>query len=179
MEQKETFETIEYAYVALRTVLVYIFIISAIRISGKKELSQLSIIDLVFIMLISNSVQNAMVEDWIKFKVGIVSASALFILNYLLKTLFFKNKSLAKFIQGEPILLISKGVIKNSSMERERISMTELETAAREHGEADLSKIDLAVLETDGTISIISKDYKHHTNRKRKTSKQLPTASGN
>jgi uncharacterized membrane protein YcaP (DUF421 family) len=172
-------ELIEFAFIAVRTVIVYLFIISAIRISGKKELSQLSIIDLVFIMLISNSVQNAMVGGWREFRGGLISASALFILNYLLKTLFFKNKSIAKFVQGEPILLIRKGVINKKSMEHERISMTELETAAREHGEADLNKIDLAVLETDGSISIISKDYQHHTNRKRRTSKQLPTSTGN
>ena len=170
-------ELINYLLIALRTVAIYIFIISAIRVSGKKELSQLSIVDLVFIMLLSNSVQNAMVGDWKEFKQGIVSASALFILNYLLKTLFFKNARLAKFIQGEPVLLINKGVVIKSSLDSEHISLLELEAAAREHGEADLNKINLAVLETDGTISIISSGYKHHTNRKRKTSKQLPDAS--
>ena len=82
-------------------------------------------------------------------------------------------------MQGEPILLISKGVVNKTSLDRQRISMAELEAAAREHGEADFTKIDLAVLEIDGSISIVSKGYHHHTNRKRRTSKQLPTSSGN
>lgn len=165
--------------IALRTAAIYIFIISAIRISGKKELSQLSIIDLVFIMLISNSVQNAMIGGWEDFEAGLISASALFVLNYIFKKLLFKNSAIAKFVQGEPVLLISKGILNKTNLDREQISIAEIELAAREHGEANLQKIDLAVLETDGSISIISKNYQHHTNRKRKTSKQLPNSSGN
>ena len=168
-----------YLLIAARSMLVYVFIIGAIGISGKKELSQLSIIDLVFIMLISNAVQNAMVGSWIDFKGGLVAAVALFILNHLFKIVFYKSKYVSSLIQGDPVMLIHKGEILTTHLKKEKISLAELETAAREHGENDLSKVDLAVLETDGSISIISKDYHHQTNRKRKHAKQLPTPSSN
>lgn len=172
----------EYLLIALRSVLIYIFIVTAIRISGKKELSQLSIIDLVFIMLISSAVQNAMVSekvDWKEFFNGVISAASLFVLNHIFKVYFFKNRAFARLIKGEPVMLINKGQIIKSSLEKEKVSMDELLEVAREHGEEDLTKVDLAVLETDGSISIISKNYHHQTNRKRKHAKQLPTSSSN
>jgi uncharacterized membrane protein YcaP (DUF421 family) len=182
INQMDATAPLNFYLIAIRSVLVYLFIIGAIRISGKKELSQLSIIDLVFIMLISSAVQNAMVSDkveWDEFIFGIVSAASLFILNHIFKVYFFENRSFSKLIKGEPVMLISKGQILKSNMEKEKISMDELQEVAREHGEEDISKVDLAVLETDGSISIISKDYHHQTNRKRKHGKQLPTSSSN
>lgn len=169
----------DFLFIALRTIAIYLFIITAIRISGKKELAQLSVIDLVFIMLISNSVQNAMVGKLNDFYIGIVSASALFLLNYVIKIYFFKNKKLSSLILGSPVLLIHKGVLITKHLNEERISLEELETAAREHGEEDLKNVDLAVLETDGSISIMSKAYHHQTNRKRKHAKTLPSSSSN
>lgn len=169
----------DYLLIALRSAGVYLFIISAIRISGKKELSQLSIIDLVFIMLISNAVQNAMVGSWDDFKGGIVSAGALFLLNHVFKIIFFRNRHIAKLVQGNPVFLIRNGMVLTDNLSREKITMEELEAAAREHGEDSLSKVDLAVLETDGSISVVSKNYHHQTNRKRKHSKELPGSVSN
>lgn len=169
----------EFLFIAMRTVAIYLFIITAIRISGKKELAQLSVVDLVFIMLISNSVQNAMVGEMNDFYIGLVSASALFILNYVIKIIFFKNRKISNLILGSPVMLIHKGVVITEHLKSERISLEELETAAREHGEEDLKKVDLAVLETDGSISIMSKDFHHQTNRKRKHSKELPSSTSN
>ena len=82
-------------------------------------------------------------------------------------------------MQGEPVMLIRKGEVLKRNLLNEKISIEELKTAAREHGEDDLNKVDLAVLETDGSISIISKNFQHQTNRKRKHSKQLPTSTSN
>jgi uncharacterized membrane protein YcaP (DUF421 family) len=99
----------EYIDLVLRAVAVYGFIIIAIRLFGKKELSQLSVVDLVFILLISNSVQNAMVGPNTSLVGGMVAASALFIVNYILKKLIYNFQPIGKWIQGEPITLIYDG----------------------------------------------------------------------
>jgi uncharacterized membrane protein YcaP (DUF421 family) len=165
--------------VVIKSIAIYFFIVIAIRLFGKKELSQLSIIDLVFILLISNSVQNAMVEKSWSFKpdsdfvAGLVAAASLFAVNYLLKLLLFKSKGVSKFLQGNPVLLIHKGKVLQENLLKERITISELEQSAREHGATSLSEVDLAVLEVDGNISILSNSYTRQTKRKRKIHKSL------
>src|ERR1700733_12115870 len=92
-----------YVQVILRSVAVYLFIVVAIRIFGKKELAQLSVIDLVFILLISNAVQNAMVGADTTLRGGLVAAGALFITNFILKRLLYKNKKLNEFVEGKAV----------------------------------------------------------------------------
>lgn len=167
----------DYLEVILRTCAVYIFIVLAIRLFGKKELSQLSVTDLVFIMLISNSVQNAMLGSNVSLLGGVIAAGSLFILNSLLKLLSYRSKAISKFLQGEPVMLIHEGNIIDENLWKEKITIRELETAAREHGVADLKEVNLAVLETDGSISILTDNYKQRTNRKRKSSKVLPKST--
>ena len=147
----------EYLIIALKAIAVYVFIIAAIRLFGKKELAQLSVIDLVFILLISNAVQNAMVGDDTTLLGGLSAATGLFVLNFVLKKFLFKHKGISKFIQGEPVMLIYKGKLKKKELEEVDISMEELEAAIRKQGVAEISRVDLAVLEIDGSISVISK----------------------
>ena len=134
--------------------------IVAIRIFGKKELAQLSVIDLVFILLISNAVQNAMVGPDTSLSGGLIAAGALFAANFTLKKILYKNEHLSKIIQGESILLIYKGQVQSPNCKKAEISLEELEAAAREHGVKDIQHVDLAMLEVDGNISIISNDFK-------------------
>ena len=95
-----------YLKIALSSSAVYLFIIVAIRLFGKKELAQLSIIDLVFILLISNAVQNAMVGSDSTLSGGLVAASTLFIINYLFKFLLYRFPKLGNYVQGNEMLLI-------------------------------------------------------------------------
>lgn len=148
-----------YLNIALRALVVYFFIIIAIRVFGKKELAQLSVIDLVFILLISNAVQNAMVGPDATLTGGLVAAISLFAANYTLKRVLYKNKDINKFIQGEPMMLIYKGVPNIENCRKSEISMEELEAAVREHGSRDIQHVDLAMLEVDGNISVISEDF--------------------
>ena len=145
-----------YLDIALRSVAVYIFIVLAIRFFGKKELSQLSVIDLVFVLLISNSVQNAMVGSSTSLLGGIVAAMALFIVNFILKKILFKHKSISEFIQGKAVVLIYNGAVQTLNLNKVAITITELEAAVREHGINDIQHVNLAMLEIDGNISIIS-----------------------
>jgi uncharacterized membrane protein YcaP (DUF421 family) len=157
-----------YLRIALSSAAIYLFIIIAIRLFGKKELAQLSIIDLAFILLISNSVQNAMVGSDSSLAGGLVAATSLFVINYLFKYLLFRFPKLSNIVQGTDLMLIYKGQLNESNMAKARITREEILEAVREHGVSEIREVDLAVLETDGNISIISHEYKHRTVRKRK-----------
>ena len=159
----------ELFFIVISSIVVYFFIITAIRIFGKREISQLSVIDLVFILLISNAVQNAMVGGNINFLVGgLVAAATLFITNHFLGEIFFRSKRLSKLFQGEPLMLIYEGKAITEHLKKAKISDDELEAAIREHGVEHVKDVDLAVLERDGNISVLSNNYKHKTTRKRK-----------
>lgn len=164
---------LHYLIIAGKSVAIYLFIIIAIRIFGKKELAQLSVIDLVFILLISNSVQNAMVGDDTTLPGGISAALGLFICNYLFKFLLRKFPGLSGLVQGEKIILVHEGKILDTGLKQAQMSADELERAVREHGVEDLSKVDLCVLEIDGNISVLSHDYTQKTVRFRKKKPQL------
>ncbi len=158
----------DYLTIAGQSVAVYFFIIAAIRIFGKKELSQLSVVDLVFILLISNSVQNAMVGKDDTLPGGLVAALSLFIANYILKYLFRVIPSISKAVQGEKIILVHDGEVFEKGMKEAMMNMDELEMAVREHGINSVKDVNLAVLEVDGNISVLSKNYSHKTVKRRK-----------
>ena len=153
-------------FIILRSLAVYLFIISAIRIFGKREISQLSVIDLVFILLISNSVQNAMVGGNVTLFGGMIAAGTLFTANYFLGEIFFRSKRISNFIQGEPLMLIYEGKPIIEHLKKAKISDYELEASIREHGVGKVSEVDLAVLERDGNISVLSHNYKNKTKKK-------------
>jgi uncharacterized membrane protein YcaP (DUF421 family) len=142
-----------------RSLAVYVFMILAIRLFGKKELAQLSVIDLVFILLISNAVQNAMVGPDTSLGGGLVAAGALFAANFTLKKLLYKNKKLNDILQGEAVVLIYRGNVNEENCAKAEITLDELEAAVREHGARDIGDVDLAMLEVDGNISVISNDF--------------------
>ena len=162
-----------YLSIAISTIAVYLFIVVAIRIFGKKELAQLSVVDLVFILLISNAVQNAMVGPDTSLGGGLVAASALFIVNYLLKYLQYRFPGFGKIVQGDATMLIYKGKILDEHLRKARISMDEILEAVREHGVKSVSEVDLAVLEVDGNISVLSNQYQKRTLKKRRVHKAL------
>lgn len=157
-----------YLNIAGNSVLIYLFIIAAIRIFGKKELSQLSVIDLVFILLISNSVQNAMVGDNSTVPGGIAAALGLFVANYVFKILLRYFPMFSRIAQGEKLLLIHEGHLVGENLRKSGLTIEELRQVIREHGVRDISDVDLAILEVDGNFSILSRDYSHKTVVQRK-----------
>lgn len=152
-----------YVEICLRAIAVYAFIIIAIRIFGKKELAQLSVIDLVFILLISNAVQNAMVGPDTSLLGGLIAALALFVVNFGLKKILFTNEKLSHLLQGQATLLIYNGKVQSKNMHDAEITLFELEAAVREHGVKDIQNVDLAMLEVDGNISVVSNDLQKAT----------------
>jgi uncharacterized membrane protein YcaP (DUF421 family) len=162
-----------YVRIIFSTIAVYFFLILAIRLFGKKELAQLSVFDLVFILLISNVVQNAMTGPDTSLSGGLTGAAALFLVNYLLKYLEFHFPIFGKAIQGESLMLVFKGTVNTKNLEKSKITMDELMEAIREHGVDSIKDVDLAVFEVDGNISILSDQFKMKTNRKRKAHKVI------
>jgi uncharacterized membrane protein YcaP (DUF421 family) len=148
--------------------------IIALRIFGKKQLSQLNTADVILILLISNSVQNAMVGNNTSLYGGIVAALALFVINYIFKKVMSKSEFIKKLVQDTPEILIHNGKIEFKTLGRLGITDDELKEAMREHGIEFYKDVKLAMFEIDGSISIISgdKDLKQ-THHKRKIHKTL------
>ena len=146
----------EYLDIILRSAVVYLFMIIALRIFGKKELSQLNTADVILILLISNSVQNAMVGSNSSLLGGILAASILFLINFILKKMMFRYKKFSDFMLEKPEILIHNGVLDFKSLSKLLISNDELKEAMREHGVENFADVKLAMLEIDGNISIIS-----------------------
>ena len=165
-----------YIDIAVRSVSVYFFMIIALRVFGKKQLSQLNTADVILILLISNSVQNAMVGNNTSLYGGIVAALALFIINFGFKKIMSKSEFIKNLVQDRPEILIHNGKIVFDTISRLGITNDELQEAMREHGVEYYKEVKLAMFEIDGSISIISgdKDIKQ-THHKRKIHKTLGT----
>ena len=141
--------------IVLRTVVIYLVVLIGVRLSGKREVGQMTPFDLTLLLLISNSVQNAMTGPDTSLAGGVVAACTLLILNYVIADVSGVNRRFRKFIQGEPSLLVHDGVVIESHMAKEHVSLDELQRAMREHGIADYHQVALAVLEVDGSISFL------------------------
>src|SRR5205085_10117849 len=144
--------------IALRTTVIYIVVLIGVRLSGKREVGQMTPFDLTLLLLLSNSVQNAMTGPDTSLLGGVIAASTLLLLNYLIADVSGANRRFRRFIQGQPSLLVYDGQIIESHMAKEHVSMDELERALREHGIASYHDVALAVLEVDGSISFLKYD---------------------
>lgn len=145
-----------YLDIIFRSVAVYFFMVVALRVFGKKELSQLNTADVILILLISNSVQNAMVGSDTSLWGGLVAAGALFLINFILKKLMFRYKGLNNLLQQKPEILIHNGKLEFETLAKLGITSEELTEAMHEHGVEFFKEVKLAMLEIDGNISIIS-----------------------
>lgn len=143
--------------------VVYVFIIIGLRLFGKKELAQLSVPDLVFVLLISNAVQNAMVGSNTTLIGGLIAASTLFVANYILKYFFYRFTNVQKLIQGNPVMLVYKGRVNEENLRKSQITINELMETIREHGTSDIKQVDLVMLEADGNISVSTDNFKKQT----------------
>lgn len=141
-----------------RTAVVYIVVLLGVRLSGKREVGQMTPFDLTLLLLISNAVQNAMTGPDTSLVGGAVAAATLLILNYAIAEVSGGNRRFRRFIQGQPSLLVHDGQVLNAHMAKEHVSMDELERSLREHGISNYHDVALAVLEVDGSISCLKYD---------------------
>jgi len=141
----------------LRPVIVYFFLVLMLRLSGKRELVQLNPFDLVVLLTLSNTVQNAIIGDDNSVSGGILGASSLLAVNYLTVRFLYKHKKLDQIVEGKADLLIEGGKLRPEHLKKELITTAQLEAAARKQGFGSLSEVDQCSLEPGGTLSFIGK----------------------
>ena len=144
--------------VVARTATIYLVVLLGVRLSGKREVGQMTPFDLTLLLLISNAVQNAMVGPDNSLLGGVLAAVTLLGMNYFVAELSGANRRFRKLVQGSPSLLIHNGELIPMHLAREHVSMDEIDRALREHGVASVRDVSLAVLEVDGSISILKYD---------------------
>lgn len=140
-----------------RTIVVYVFLIVGLRLSGKRELAQLNPFDLIVLLMLSNTVQNAIIGNDNTVTGGVLGAATLLLLNYLIVRAVYRSRRLAKIIGGEPDILVRHGRVRNEHLKRELITLEELQAAAHRQGIASLADVEKCILEPTGTLSFIER----------------------
>jgi uncharacterized membrane protein YcaP (DUF421 family) len=138
----------------LRGIIIYGFLQIALRLTGKRQIGQLSPFDLVLLLMLSNAVQNSMNGGDSSVTGGLISASTLLVLNGLVGRLAYKSKKMEGFIEGRPEILIHNGKLFSDVMERELLTHHELNAALREAGCVSASEVQYAILENTGRITV-------------------------
>ena len=141
--------------IVLRTAVVYLFLVVVFRITGKREVGQMSILELIVILIISDAVQNSMVGENSTLWGGLVAVLTLLGMDFGLKALTGRSRRLRKAVEGEPRLLLRDGRLLDRAMQEEGIEADQVRAAIRGQGLTRVEDVRLAVLETDGSISVI------------------------
>jgi uncharacterized membrane protein YcaP (DUF421 family) len=141
----------------IRPILVYLFLIVSLRLAGKRELAQLNPFDLVVLMTLSNTVQNAIIGNDNSLLGGLIGAATLLVVNYVVVRFLYSHESIDRFIEGDPELLIENGVLQADQLKKELITTTELVEAAHKQGFGSLEEIERAVMEPGGTLTFVAK----------------------
>ena len=141
----------------LRPIIVYIFLIVGLRLSGKRELAQLNPFDLIVLLTLSNTVQNAIIGDDNSVTGGIIGAASLLAINYLVVRFLYDHRKIDQLVEGSPDVLIENGKIHEHKLKRELITKEELAAAARKQGFDSLSEVRQCVLEPGGTLSFTAR----------------------
>lgn len=143
------------AVIAAKTAAIYVFLVVSLRLFGKRQLGQLSLYDLVLVIILGNAVQNAMINNDNTLGGGLVAATVLLGLNWILNRFILRSKRAEHLLVGEPSLIVHDGTLLREHMARQGITTDEVMAALREHGIDELKDVHLAVLESDGTISVV------------------------
>ncbi|MEI6176278.1 MAG: YetF domain-containing protein [Verrucomicrobiota bacterium] len=145
----------------IRCVVVYVFLLVMLRISGKRQIGQLSPFDFVLLLVLSNSVQNSMNAGDNSLLGGLIAATTLIILNYLVSQAVFRDKRLEFIIEGRPQILIHDGKLFEDIMARSQLTHHELNAALRQSGCSNIDEVHCAILENNGSVTVTSR--KNHS----------------
>ena len=154
-DQLFVFDLVSLGLIALRTVVVYIVVLAALRLAGKREIGQMTPFDLVTLLIISNAVQNAMIGPDVSLGGGLLATITLVVLSRVLSWLGLRIPLLQRGLTGQPSLLIHDGHVIEEHLRAEGVNYDEVLQALREHGVDDVGAVKDAVLEIDGTISVV------------------------
>src|SRR5689334_10020110 len=149
--------TLPVAEKILRPLAVYVFLIVGLRLAGKRELAQLNPFDLVVLLTLSNTVQNAIIGEDNSVTGGLIGATTLLAANYVVVRFLYKHEELDRIIEGDADVLVENGVVLMDRLQKELITRGELEAAAHKQGFTSLDEIDKAILDPGGTVSFLAK----------------------
>jgi len=138
----------------LRPVLVYVFLVIVLRIFGKRELAQLNPFDLVVLLSLSNTVQNAIIGNDNSLSGGVLGAFALLIINYLVVRFLFRHRRLDQVLEGSPAKLVEQGKVCKDNLAKELMTHAELMTVIHRQGFDSISEVERCILEPGGTFYI-------------------------
>ena len=141
----------------LRPIVVYAFLVISLRLAGKRELVQLNPFDLVVLLTLSNTVQNAIIGDDNTVLGGLIGATSLLATNFLVVRFLYGHRKLDQLVEGRADVLIENGKVRTQHLKTELITMAQLEAAARKQGFASLAEVEQCVLEPGGTLTFIGK----------------------
>ena len=150
----------------VRPIIVYIFLVLLLRVFGKRELAQLNPFDLVVLLSLSNTVQNAIIGEDNSVAVGMIGAFTLLLINYVVVRFLFRHRRLDQILEGKPTVLVKDGRLCKSAMAKELITVSELQTVARRQGFDGVKDIQSCILEPGGAFAMTRKqpspeDAKH------------------
>jgi uncharacterized membrane protein YcaP (DUF421 family) len=140
------------------TTVVYLFLIVLLRLFGRRELGQLSVVDLIVVLILGSAVETAMIHGNLSLPAGLTSAATLLVVNKVLTIVFLRSKRLRHLVGGGPILLVHDGKMVAEHCHRVGMSAADVDEACRSRGFGDLDKIRFAVLETDGEVTVVPTD---------------------
>jgi uncharacterized membrane protein YcaP (DUF421 family) len=141
----------------LRPIIVYAFLVVSLRLSGKRELVQLNPFDLVVLLTLSNTVQNAIIGEDNSVLGGIIGATSLLATNYLVVRFLYDHRKLDQIVEGRADVLVEGGKVRMQHLKKELITMAQLEAAARKQGFGSLSEVEQCVLEPGGTLTFVGR----------------------
>jgi uncharacterized membrane protein YcaP (DUF421 family) len=141
----------------LRPIIVYLFLVVGLRLSGKRELAQLNPFDLIVLLMLSNTVQNAIIGNDNSVTGGLIGATTLLLLNHFVVKYLYNHEGVEHLIEGDPDVLVEGGKIRMDRLKEELMTVAELETAAHKQGFASLDEIDRAILDPGGNVSFFGK----------------------
>ncbi len=148
----------------LRSLIVYVFLLLLLRVSGKRQIGQLAPFDLVLLLVLSNAVQNSMNAGDNSLLGGLISAATLIFLNFLVGYVTFRSKKLENLIEGRPQLLIHNGILFSEVMNKSQLTHHELDAALRDAGCASIEEVHSAILENNGIISVVPRQRLQKSN---------------
>ena len=144
--------------IVVRTAVIYLMLLVGLRLTGKRQVGQFTPFDLLLLLLLANAVQNAMVGPDTTVYGGLIAAGTLFAFNGLVAAISRRSRRAAKFVEGTPTLLIRHGNVLKPNLGKEGVSEEDLLRALREHGVENVAMVRSAILEVDGTISVLRED---------------------
>lgn len=141
----------------LRPLIVYAFLVICLRIAGKRELAQLNPFDLVVLLTLSNTVQNAIIGNDNSITGGVIGAISLLVVNYVVVRFLYRHERLERLVEGDPVVLIENGTLREDMCSSELVTRAELEAAAHKQGFASLDEVERAVLEPGGVLALFGR----------------------